>query len=284
MRFLVLGCNGMAGHIISLYLKEEGHDVIGLGRTKSTIVDSVVGDANNTDLIKEVVLSDNYDSVVNCIGILNQYADKNRAEAVFVNSYLPHYLAEVTKDIDTQVIHLSTDCVFSGRRGQYKETDFRDGTTFYDRTKALGELEDEKNITVRTSIIGPDMKENGIGLLNWFMKQEEQVQGYTKAIWTGQTTLQLAKTIEAATKLRAHGLQNVVPNNSISKYDLLNLFNRYIKKEKIKIVPSEDVKIDKSLRRTRSDFNYNIPDYEQMVSELAIWMKNHKSLYPHYDL
>ena len=112
---------------------------------------------------------------------------------------------------------MSTDCVFSGKRGQYTEEDERDGKTFYDRSKALGEIEDGKNLTLRQSIVGPDIKVNGIGLLNWFMQQNGEVNGFTKAMWTGQTTLQLAMTMEVAAKEKAHGLYNSVRSN-ISKW------------------------------------------------------------------
>ena len=116
------------------------------------------------------------------------------------------------------------------------------------------------------------------------MLQKGDVFGYTGAIWTGQTTLQLAKTMEFAAKERAHGLYNMVPDNSISKCELLSLFNKYIRKDKVNIIPIDKVVLDKSLKRTRWDFDYRIPDYEQMVIELADWMRAHKNLYPHYDL
>ena len=195
MKFFVLGCNGMAGHIISLYLQEQGYDVLGFGRKSSAYVKSISGDARDASLLREILNEGKFDTVINCIGILNQFAEQNKALATYLNAYLPHFLAEVTANSDTQVIHMSTDCVFSGKRGEYTEDSFRDGETFYDRSKALGELEDEKNITLRNSIVGPDINPNGIGLLNWFMKQEETVNGYTGAIWTGQTTLQLANMI-----------------------------------------------------------------------------------------
>ncbi len=284
MRFLVLGCNGMAGHMISLYLKEQGHDVLGFALTKSTLVDSVAGDATDEMFMKELIGVYKFDSVINCIGILNQFAENDHATAVYLNSYFPHYLAKLTEGTDTQIIHMSTDCVFSGKRGQYTEDDLRDGTTFYDRSKALGELEDDKNITLRNSIVGPDINQNGIGLLNWFMQQKGEVTGYTGAMWTGQTTLQLAKTMEIAAKQKAHGLYNTVPDTSISKCNLLGLFNEHIRKDKVTIVPVDKMAADKSPKRTRWDFDYKIPDYETMVSELADWMREHKSLYPHYDL
>lgn len=284
MRFLILGCNGMAGHLISLYLKERGHDVFGFARKKSNLVSSVSGNAEDTQIIKDIVRGNKYDTIINCIGILNRSAEENKTRAVYLNSFFPHYLAELTERTSTQVIHMSTDCVFSGERGQYTEGELRDGRTFYDRTKALGELEDEKNITFRNSIVGPDINRDGIGLLNWFMQQHGEVEGYTGAIWTGQTTLQLAKTMEVAAKERVHGLYNAVPDTSISKCELLHLFSRYMRKGKVKILPVEGMIVDKSLKRTRWDFSYRIPDYEQMVVELAHWMEAHKSLYPHYDL
>ena len=238
----------------------------------------------NAELIKDLVGKNKFDTVINCIGILNQFAEKNKAVAVYLNSFFPHYLAQLTEGTDTQVIHMSTDCVFSGNRGHYKEDDLRDGTTFYDRSKALGEIENEKDLTLRQSIVGPDINPKGIGLLNWFLQQHGEVSGYTGAMWTGQTTLQLAKTMETAAKEKVHGLYNMVPDTSISKYGLLLLFNQYIRKEKITVIPSDKITADKSLERTRWDFTYAIPDYEIMVSELSEWMKDHRSLYPHYGI
>ena len=286
MKFLVMGCNGMAGHMISLYLKERGHDVLGFDLTKSKLVDSVVGNALDAEFIKNLVGTNKFDAIINCIGLLNQFAERNKADAVYLNAYLPHYLAQLTEGTNTQVIHMSTDCVFSGKRGKYIENDLRDGTTFYDRSKALGELEDDKNITLRNSIVGPDINPNGIGLLNWFMQQHGRVSGYTGAMWTGQTTLQLAKTMEAAATRKAYGLYNTVPNCSISKCDLLRLFNKYLRTadDKIEILPEDKMATDKSLLRTNWDFDYEIPDYEKMIVELGEWMKTHKDLYPHYNL
>ena len=283
MKFFVLGCNGMAGHTISLYLKEQGHEVLGFGRSKSLIIDSIVGDAYETEFLRKHIIAGKFDAVINCIGILNQSAENHKALAAFMNSYFPHFLAEATDDTKTQVIHMSTDCVFSGKRGEYTEDDLPDGETFYDRSKALGELEDAKNITLRNSIVGPDINSQGIGLLNWFMLQRGEINGYTKAKWTGQTTLQLAKTMEAAAREKAHGLYNTVPNHSISKYELLLLFNKYLRSDSLKIKPVEGLNADKSLNRTRFEFNYLIPDYETMIAELAEWMKKHKEMYPHYN-
>lgn len=284
MKFLVLGCNGMAGHTISLYLKERGHEVLGFDTKKSSYVSSVPGNAFDTDFLGKIIADGKYDSIINCIGILNQFAENNKDLAAFLNSYLPHFLARITEGSDTQVIHMSTDCVFSGKVGQYTELDHPDGETFYDRSKALGELNDHKNITLRNSIVGPDINPNGIGLFNWFMQQSSSINGYTKAMWTGQTTLQLAKTMEVAAREKVHGLCNAVPSTSISKYDLLRLFNHYLRNDSVSIMPVEGINADKSLKRTNYDFSYDIPDYEQMVSELAVWVRNHKYMYPHYNI
>lgn len=284
MKFLILGCNGMAGHTIALYLKENKHNVLGFCRHKSEYVKCIVGDVRNLELLKGIIFTGKFDAIINCVGILNKFAEDNKSNATFINSYLPHFLADLTYDSETQIIQMSTDCVFSGKRGRYIESDFRDGETFYDRTKALGELEDNKNITLRNSIVGPDINVNGIGLMNWFLQQRQEVKGYTKSLWTGQTTLQLAKTMEFVAKERIYGLINAVPDSSISKYDLLMLFNKYIRKDKVKIIPVDGIVADKSLIRTRSDFDYIIPDYESMVIELSKWLSLHKGLYPHYNL
>ncbi|MDD3944496.1 MAG: sugar nucleotide-binding protein [Bacteroidales bacterium] len=289
MKFFVLGCNGMAGHTISLYLQEQGHGVLGFDRNESKLLNkSIAGDAFDTKSLEEIIKEGKFDTVINCIGVLNKFAENNHAFAAFLNSYFPHFLAKVTEGTDTQVIHMSTDCVFSGKKGCYVEHDLRDGETFYDRSKALGELDDDKNITMRNSIVGQDINPNGIGLLNWFMNATANsngpLYGYTKTIWTGQTTLQLAQTMEAAAKEKAHGLFNTVPDHSISKCDLIRLFNKYIRGGKVQINPVDGVVVDKSLRRTNWDWKYRIPDYETMVRELSEWIIKHKSLYPHYNL
>ena len=284
MKFLVFGCNGMAGHLVSLYLQEKGHNVVGFARTESPLVRTITGNALDPQAVRAAVHSDTFDAIINCIGLLNQFAEHNKAQAVYLNSFFPHYLAQLIENTPTQIIHISTDCVFSGKRGQYTEDDLRDGATFYDRSKALGELEDNKNLTLRQSIVGPDIKASGIGLLNWFMQQPGPVNGFTGALWTGLTTLQLAKVIEEAAKEKAHGLYNMVPQNYISKYDLLGLFNKYMRGGKISIVPVDKMSVNKSLKRTRFDFAFPVPDYEQMIKELADWMRAHKQFYPHYEL
>ena len=288
MKFFICGCNGMAGHTISLYLQEQGHEVYGFDLRESTLIKSFAGNAFDTETIARVIKEGKYDTVINCIGVLNQFAENNHALAAFLNSYFPHFLAQTTEGTDTQVIHMTTDCVFSGKKGSYTEHDLRDGETFYDRSKALGELDDEKNLSLRNSIVGADINPKGIGLLNWFMNnttgENPVVNGYTKAMWTGQCTYQLAKTMEAAAKERANGLVNAVPDTDISKYELLKLFNKYLRGGRVQINPVEGVNADKSLKRTNWGFNYRIPDYEQMVAEMAEWIYKHKELYPHYNL
>lgn len=283
-KVLVLGSSGMAGHTISLYLRQIGYDVTGFSLHRNEILPGLVGDATNFNFIQQIVRDGCYDYLINCIGILNQFAENNHPSAVLLNSYLPHYLAKITENMDTRIIHMSTDCVFSGKKGGYKKNDVRDGETFYDRTKALGELDDNKNITLRNSIIGPDVNKNGIGLLNWFMKQDGEINGYTKAVWTGQTTLQLAKTMDAVMKNGAVGLYNAVPKTHITKYEILRLFNRYLRNNKVIITPVEGVSLDKSLIYTPFEFNYEIPDYETMIKEMSEWIFDHKDLYKHYKL
>lgn len=284
MKFLVLGASGMAGHTIAIYLKEKGHDVTGFARRNLDFVKTIVGDATDFEFLKGLITAGNYDYVINAIGVLNQYAEKNMANAVILNGYLPHFLADITKDMNTSVIHMSTDCVFSGKGGNYTEKSLRDGETFYDRSKAIGELEDDKNITLRNSIVGPDINPNGIGLFNWFMKQEGKINGFTKAMWTGMTTLQLAKMMEKAALQHATGLYNMVPDSNISKYELLKLFNHYVRNNEVDIEPYAGFSADKTLIRTRFEFKELVPDYDTMVKEMAEWIRNHKELYPHYNI
>ena len=274
----------MAGHIISLYLKEQGHEVFGFDLKESTLIPSIACNAFNTETLRKVIAEGNYDTVINCIGILNQFAEQNHALASYINSYFPHFLADVTKGTNTQIIHMSTDCVFSGARGDYTETDHRDNETFYGRSKALGELDDDKNVTLRDSIVGPDTNPNGPSLLNWFMAQENEINGFTNKMWTGLTTLELAKAMEVAAKERVHGIFNCVPDHSISKYELISLFNHYLKNDTVKINPVKGTLANFSLKRTRFELSYIVSDYDTQIRELAEWIKLHKDMYPHYNL
>lgn len=282
MKVLVLGATGMAGHTVSIYFKEAGYDVTAFNRRNFEYCNNIIGDVTNFDSLKSVIREGNYDAVINAIGILNQDAEDNKLMAVLLNSCLPHYLSDITKKMKTKIIHMSTDCVFSGKTGGYMETSFKDGETFYDRTKALGEIENDKDLTFRNSIIGPDLDKDGIGLFNWFMKQGGQINGFTKAIWTGVTTLTLAKAMERALKENLTGLYNLVNNETISKFELLKLFNKHMKNNAIIILPSEKISVDKSLINTRNDFSYIVSSYENMVIEMKEWIENHKELYPHY--
>lgn len=285
MKFLILGCNGMVGHMVSLYLKEMGYEVEGYARKKSNYIHTIVGDARDSKLLEDIIRTGNYTNIVNCIGLLNESAENDRESAVYLNAYLPHFLEKITNGMRTQIIHISTDCVFSGSRGDYTELDFPDGKSFYDRSKALGELTNQKDVTLRMSVIGPDINENGIGLINWFLKQKGSVNGYSNVFWTGLTTLQLAKTIENVANQGVNGLYNMVPEKKISKYNLLVLFNKYLRSDSIEIVKEENYKIDKSLKRTNFErFTYKMPEYEQQIKELGEWMREHNWLYPQYKL
>ena len=285
MKILVLGCNGMAGHLISLYFKEKGHEVVGFARQQSQLLDStIIGDASDMALIKKVIEEGNYEAVINSIGLLNQFAENNKAMAVLLNGYLPHYLVELTKDTKTRIIHMSTDCVFAGNDGPYYEDTLPNGASFYDRSKAIGEFNNDKDLTFRNSIIGPDIKASGIGLFNWFMKQEGPIGGFTGAIWTGVTTYTLAKAMEAALNENLTGLYNLVNNTSINKFDLCSLFNKYFRAGEVEINPNDKLQLDKTLKCTRTDFSFHVPSYEQQIKDMREWVDAHPSLYPHYSV
>jgi len=281
-RILVLGSIGMAGHTITLYFIERGYDVTAYSLHHFPYCRNIIGNAFETENFRSMLLAREYDAIINCIGLLNQEAEENHSKAIYLNSYLPHLIADTIKDKKARLIQMSTDCVFAGNTGPYYEKSLRDGATFYDRSKALGEVENDKNLTFRNSIIGPDMNDNGIGLFNWFMTQNGTINGFTGALWTGVTTLTLAKAMEKALEENLCGLYNLVNNTSISKYDLLVLFNKYFRNNALTILKNDDLKLDKSLRNTRNDFSFVVPSYEQMVYEMKEWVDAHLNLYPHY--
>lgn len=286
MKILVLGASGMAGHVVTLYLKEKGYDVFSFTRKPISFCDGLVDNILSDGLLrlKNYITENEFHIVVNCIGILNSACDINISEAIFINSYLPHFLADALNCTGIKLIHLSTDCVFSGDRGKYGEKDLTDGRSYYDRTKALGELNDNFNLTFRNSIIGPDMNEGGIGLFNWYMKQEGEIYGYSNVIWNGVTTLVLAQAIDHAIKENIGGIYHLVNSKYISKYNLLKLFNRYFKNNEITIKEKKDIFGDKSLINNRSDFSFQVPPYPIMIKDMKDWIRCHHSLYPHYKI
>lgn len=285
MKFLVLGAGGMAGHIIGLYLTEEGHFVDSVTRRPIAFLQhNLLCDLTDKEKTLSIIKEGAYDCIVNCAGLLNKNADENKKNAIYINSYLPHLIAESIKGSCTKLIQISTDCVFSGHSGKYDEKSIPDGETWYDRTKALGEIVDESNLTLRNSIIGPDINVNGIGLFNWFMKQTGNLNGYDKAIWTGVTTLTLAKAVLKACEQKLNGLYHLVNNETINKFELLKLFNKHFKYSKLNIEPLSSIVVDKSLVNTRKDFDFSIPSYETMIIEMKEWIQSHKQLYPHYSI
>ena len=282
MKILVLGAFGMAGHTVALYFKEQGYEVHAFARRPFPYCMWIQGDAFDIENLKTIVTTGRYDVVINCIGLLNQFAESAPEKAIYINSYLPHLIVSWLKDTSTRFIQMSTDCVFAGNTGPYDEESFPDGKSYYDRTKALGEVNDDKNLTFRNSIIGPDINENGIGLFHWFMQQNGSINGFTKAIWTGVTTLTLAKAMECAIRTDLSGLYNLVNNDSINKYDLLCLFNQYFRNNELTIKQSDKLVLDKTLLCKRTDFDFVVPSYEQMIIEMKEWFNNHKEIYPLY--
>lgn len=282
MRFLVLGATGMAGHMVSLFLSEQNHEVWGFSRRHASFLEkSLTGDALNLLSLEKALESSCPEVVINCVGLLNADCDARPDLAIYLNSYLPHWLERETAETDTRIFQISTDCVFAGNTGPYSESSVPDGTTFYDKSKALGELSNSKDLTLRQSIVGPDIDPGGIGLLNWFMAQKGKIRGWSRAIWTGLTTLELAKAIEACALEGATGLVNMVPAcGGISKEDLLKLFSEYLRNGSVMIEKDSSVYVDKTLIRTALPGGYKPVSYADQVSELASWIRNHKGLYP----
>ncbi len=279
-RVLVLGARGMLGHVAMKSFRENGDDVLGIAM-EGPAPDVYVMDAASPALDRFLYIN-KFDVVVNCIGILNRQAEANPDLAVYLNGYLPHKLEQFYRNTGTKIIQPSTDCVFAGNTGPYDERSAPDGQTFYDRSKAIGEIANDKDLTMRMSIIGPDTNAGGIGLFNWFMRQSGRVSGYTNAVWTGITTVQLAKGMIDAVRQGVTGLYHYVPDCSISKYGLLKIFAEVFERSDIEIVPVEEPRVDKSLVNTRVDFDHKIPDYRTMVEEMKCWMERNRELYPHY--
>jgi len=280
-RVAILGGTGMAGNVAVNYLSEQGYDVHFTALNAPNTDKSKALDATDIPALSSWLDSVEPDVVFNCIGLLVKESDARADIAILLNSYLPRYLEQKYTASRVKIIHLSTDCVFSGSRGCYTETDIPDGETVYDRTKILGEIDNDKDLTFRMSIIGPDQNESGVGLFNWFMSQRGKIRGFTKAMWTGVTTIELARAVDAAIKQDLTGLYHLVPDKSIDKYSLLLLLRDGFGRTDIEIEPHDEFAVDKSLVNTRKDFDFEVRDYPQQVKDMYEWIKKYKDLYTH---
>jgi dTDP-4-dehydrorhamnose reductase len=282
-KIIILGANGMAGHILVKGLQEKSceYNIISIARNTSIINPTVILDVTNFDSLKHLIETESPDIIINCIGILNETAENNPHQAILVNSYLPHYLEALTKNSKTKIIHISTDCVFSGKEGSYLESSTKNGLGYYSQSKSLGEINNSKDLTFRTSIIGPELNENGIGLFHWMSNQKNDVIGFEKAFWTGVTTVELLNAVKMAIREDLTGLYHLVYDKKISKFELLNIINKEFSLS-LNIFPSDKYIVDKSLINTRNDFRFKVKSYEVMINEMHSWILLNKKLYPHY--
>lgn len=282
-KVLVFGATGMAGHMVSIYLSQfkEKYNVFSVCHRSKLDENSIICDISNINRVNEIIEELKPNVIINCIGVLNKTAEDDIKNTVYVNTFFPKFLARIGEIKNIKIIHLSTDCVFDGREGGYTEKSFKSENGIYGLSKNLGEIYGKNSLTIRTSIIGPELK-NGSGLFHWFMNQQGNINGFTKVYWTGITTLELSKVIDKAIDENIEGLYHIVPNEKISKYNLLKIFKNEFSEIPVTIEASEDYICDKSLVRTKDDFSYEVSTYEKMIKDMREWMLEHKNIYKLY--
>jgi dTDP-4-dehydrorhamnose reductase len=279
-RVLVLGSGGMAGHLVCRYLQEAGHSVTPVGH--DTGDSEVHVDAEDEDAMCRLLAERLPDVIVNCIGVLVKDSERSPLRAIRLNALLPRILERESRVLGTMTIHVSTDCVFSGARGPYAEDDVPDGDDTYGKSKALGELNNDRDLTIRTSIIGPELKVNGTGLFHWFMRQDGLIDGYRQVFWGGVTTLELARFVDTCIRRPLAGLVHLTNGVPISKYELLALMKNIWGKNSV-IIRGADVPVsNKGLRCTRTDIGHRVPPFRTMLEELHAFMAAHPDLYRQY--
>jgi len=281
VRILILGGDGMLGHqlLTSLQPRHEikvtlRQDLPAYASTRLFSSDNAYDavDIRSLERVMEVMADFRPDAVINAAGIVKQRPDaKESIPSLEINALLPHRLAVLCKGTGARLIHLSTDCVFSGEKGNYVESDPSDAEDLYGRTKYLGEVHDGNCLTLRTSIIGRELSRRK-SLLEWFLAQAGPVRGFTKAIYTGFTTQEMSRIMEKMLLEypQAAGVYHV-SSDPISKYDLLLLFREKLGHD-IEIIPDDGFCCDRSLDSTRfrSEFNYTPPSWPAMIEELRI--------------
>ena len=281
MKVLVLGASGMLGHmVIRVLSKDPALEVVGTLRgsgascgfgaagNRAQLVTGV--DAEQPDALIRVFARVRPQAVINCVGLVKQLdGGRDPAQALPINALLPHRLAELCRTADSRLIHISTDCVFSGKKGHYVETDFADADDLYGRSKLLGEVDYPHAITLRTSIVGPEPAGNR-GLLGWFLSQNGSVKGYRRAIFTGLSTVEIATVMRDVVLPRPQlrGIYHVA-SNPINKFELLKLFAAAYGKT-TEIRPDDELVIDRSLngKRFEESTGYSAPPWPDLVRRM----------------
>lgn len=277
-KVLVLGASGMLGNAVLRMLSQiDGYIVTGTIRSEQTIdllpkkVRNLVVcgiDADNQDSLLRLFKEVRPDVVINCTGLVKQLTDvSNPLIALPINSLFPHRLAHICALSGARLVHMSTDCVFTGKKGMYTENDVPDANDMYGVSKRLGEVNYSNAVTLRTSIIGHEL--NGSrSLIDWFLSQEVATKGYRRAIFSGLPAIEIARIISefVIPNTQMKGVYHV-SSDPISKYDLLSLVAKIYEK-KIVINEDNDFVIDRSLDSTkfREETGYNPPSWESLIT------------------
>lgn len=262
----------MLGHILCDFLNSSNkYHLINISRKKYNS-ETIILDVTNYDKLKKIIIEHKPTYIINCAGVLVSDSSNDPINAIKVNSLLPHQLKEIADKLNSSIIQISSDCVFDGHIGKYTENSETCPSDIYGRTKLLGEIYGPNHLVIRTSIIGPELYNNSRGLFSWILnnKGSDNIEGYFKSIWSGITTIELSKSIIYCIENKIYGLLHIC-KNPISKYELLNLINEKFNLN-LRIIKVDGKISDKSLLSVRSDFKYEIPSYEVMISNLKEYM------------
>ena len=278
MKVLILGSSGLLGNTLKLFLNEKKIYPFYILRNKSSSRNYYLENLNNFKKIEKLIVKIKPQYIINCIGVTHHHKSyKNKKITKLVNSFFPHFLSELCLRNKIYFLHISTDCVFSGKSGNYSEKSKKNPTGFYGKTKSNGEVKNIYSSTIRTSFIGPEKKDNN-QLLNWFLSKKNIIFGYDKAFFSGLTSLELSKIIYFYF-LKKNDFYNQILNiggPKISKYKLLILFSKIFKK-KINIKRDNSFKIDRSLNSNKFKFlsKYKKKNWIKMIKELRKFMIDH---------
>ncbi|RQO36110.1 NAD(P)-dependent oxidoreductase [Herminiimonas sp. KBW02] len=280
MRILVLGASGMLGNAMMRILSERSDwAVYGTIRSDSLkkffpadIANNLLSgiDVEQVDSLLQAYAQVRPDVVINCIGLIKKFMDEeDPLHAISVNAALPHRLAKLCAVSGARLVHMSTDCVFSGEKGNYTEADVSDATDLYGKSKFLGEVNYPHALTLRTSIIGRELQ-SANGLIGWFLAQDGSCPGFRRAIFSGFPTVVLAEIVREfiIPNPDLHGLYHVAAQ-PISKYELLRLVADVYGKS-IDIVADDALVIDRSLNADRfaEVTGYRAPDWVELIKRM----------------
>ena len=282
MKIRVIGSGGMLGHITTLYLAERGYEVYDISKTKKCRKETTLLDVCTINVFLDYLQQHHFDVVINCAALLVHASEDNPEMAEILNAKFPHWFESYYKETSTRIFQVSTAGVFRGDNAPYSETDICDASGCYNETKMRGELNNEKDLTIRSDFWGPNINGATHGLFHWVMAAQGEVAGYSNVVINGVSSLEFAHFVELAIQIPLRGIYHLHSEECISKANFIRGICEVFEKTDISIRDVTEPRKNTCLEIGNKYIQYHTKDYAQQMKDVREWINNHRDLYLGY--